>query len=42
MMNTYGGRWEIGVSAAGYSQLHIRVRTSAVFGDEAVDPALAA
>jgi hypothetical protein len=27
-----------GVSAAGYSLLHIRVRAFAAFGDEAIDP----
>jgi glyoxylase-like metal-dependent hydrolase (beta-lactamase superfamily II) len=34
----YGGQWEAGVSAAGYSLLHIRVRAFAAFGDETVDP----
>jgi hypothetical protein len=31
-------RWKTGVSAAGYSLFHIRVRAFAVFGDETVDP----
>ena len=33
----YGGRWEVGVSAASYSLLHIRVRAFTAFGDEAID-----